>query len=209
MNELVKTQENENGDIIVSGRELHEFLEAKIKYGVFCDLECFVGKMMFISENSTSSLEVKYNLLKLGVETFDYFHLITLDSFFELLYSLKIIDEDLTDNKRIPSGTDYKYGKFFEKRVIHELSKHVEVKSTQYKSTDAIISFMNNDYIVEVKCGFTDTKKQIERYQECTGIKKFITVNGHENSISFNQLDVYKIAKGIISEKLKSKIKTK
>ena len=32
MNELIKTSQGENGDIIVSGRELHEFLEVKTRY---------------------------------------------------------------------------------------------------------------------------------------------------------------------------------
>ncbi len=32
MNELIKTNQNDNGDIIVSGRELHEFLEVKTPY---------------------------------------------------------------------------------------------------------------------------------------------------------------------------------
>lgn len=33
MNELIKTTTNEQGEILVSGRELHEFLEVKTKYG--------------------------------------------------------------------------------------------------------------------------------------------------------------------------------
>lgn len=32
MNELIKTTKNESGEILVSGRELHEFLEAKERY---------------------------------------------------------------------------------------------------------------------------------------------------------------------------------
>ena len=32
MNALIQTQENENGNLLVSGRELHEFLEVKTKY---------------------------------------------------------------------------------------------------------------------------------------------------------------------------------
>ncbi|WP_423372930.1 phage antirepressor KilAC domain-containing protein [Melissococcus plutonius] len=32
MNELIKTHENENGQVLVNGRELHEFLEVKERY---------------------------------------------------------------------------------------------------------------------------------------------------------------------------------
>ncbi|UII58093.1 phage antirepressor KilAC domain-containing protein (plasmid) [Cytobacillus spongiae] len=32
MNELINTNQNENGEILVSGRELHEFLEVKARY---------------------------------------------------------------------------------------------------------------------------------------------------------------------------------
>ena len=31
MNELISTTQNDSGDIIISGRELHEFLEVKTK----------------------------------------------------------------------------------------------------------------------------------------------------------------------------------
>lgn len=37
VNELIKTSNNENGDIIVSGRELHNFLEVKTEYKKWFD----------------------------------------------------------------------------------------------------------------------------------------------------------------------------
>lgn len=35
MNQLIKTSHNESGDIIVSGRELHEFLEVRTRYDIW------------------------------------------------------------------------------------------------------------------------------------------------------------------------------
>lgn len=37
MNELIKTSNDKNGDIIVSGRELHEFLEVRTNYSTWFD----------------------------------------------------------------------------------------------------------------------------------------------------------------------------
>jgi len=54
MNELIKTQENDNGEVLVNGRDLHEFLEVKdnytdwfkrmIEYGFTEDID-FIGKI--------------------------------------------------------------------------------------------------------------------------------------------------------------------
>lgn len=37
MNEIITTAHNEQGEIILSGRELHEFLEVKTKYADWFD----------------------------------------------------------------------------------------------------------------------------------------------------------------------------
>ena len=37
MNALIQTQENENGNLLVSGRELHEFLEIGTQYTKWFD----------------------------------------------------------------------------------------------------------------------------------------------------------------------------
>ncbi|MCM3411491.1 phage antirepressor KilAC domain-containing protein [Metabacillus litoralis] len=43
MNDLITTNQNENGDIIVSGRELHEFLEVDSKYQDWFSRMCGYG----------------------------------------------------------------------------------------------------------------------------------------------------------------------
>src|SRR5690625_1512120 len=37
MNQLIPTQENENGNLLVSGRDLHEFLEVSTPYTMWID----------------------------------------------------------------------------------------------------------------------------------------------------------------------------
>lgn len=209
MNQLITTTNNEHGEIILSGRELHEFLEVELIKGISEDLEMFINKLITISSQSENSQDMKYQLLKLATATYDYFHLVTLDTYLELLYSLDIIDEDLTDNKRIPNGSDNQYGRFFEKRILAVLSKYLPIKSRQYKSTDAIGCLFEKDYIIEIKCGSTNTEKQIKKYQESTGIENFITVNGHANSINFTHMDVYRISKYLIALKLNNVVEIK
>lgn len=43
MNELIKVTQNENGEQLVSGRELHEFLEIKTQYSKWFDRMCEYG----------------------------------------------------------------------------------------------------------------------------------------------------------------------
>jgi anti-repressor protein len=43
MNELITTSHNENGEIILSGRELHEFLEVKSNYSTWFERMCEYG----------------------------------------------------------------------------------------------------------------------------------------------------------------------
>lgn len=52
MNELIPTTENENGEIVVSGRELHEFLEVNTRYNDWFPRMCeygFIEKVDFIA----------------------------------------------------------------------------------------------------------------------------------------------------------------
>lgn len=55
MNEIIKTNQNENGEIIVSGRELHEFLEVSERYSSWFERMLqygFVEKVDFTSVKS-------------------------------------------------------------------------------------------------------------------------------------------------------------
>ena len=76
MNELIQTQNNESGDIIVSGRELHDFLgateryknwfERMIGYG-FVDCEDFTSVKDFTLVNNGAKREVADHHLKLNM----------------------------------------------------------------------------------------------------------------------------------------------
>lgn len=59
MNELIKTQQNESGQILVSGRELHEFLEVKSNYTTWFDRMAeygFAENEDYIVTNSKSGI---------------------------------------------------------------------------------------------------------------------------------------------------------
>jgi len=193
MNALIQTQENENGNLLVSGRELHEFLEIGIQKEIDKRIhELIENYSTMISLFEHDKLKTKYELLKISTETYDYFDLIILDSFLEKAYATNLIDEDLTDNKRIPNGSDNAYGRYFEKKILKLMSKYVTIKATQYRRTDAIIKnpLTNEHCLVEIKCGPTDTTDQVKKYLKATGLKKFITVNGHKNSIDINPIKI-------------------
>lgn len=80
MNELIKTRENENGHIVVSGRELHSFLGVKTQYTKWMERMLEYG---FIENVDFSTLSQK-RLTAQGNSTTYIDHALTLDMAKEL-----------------------------------------------------------------------------------------------------------------------------
>lgn len=200
MNELRVPPFNKNDN-------LHSYLESILYLSIKNRSSQLLKKtyLPIFKQNQNDSIRTKYELLKLSNDTSDYFDLIILDAFLESAYKHQLLDECLVDNKRIPKGSDYNYGRYFENKIISLISKYVEVESTQYKRCDAIIlhPVSKDQIILEIKCSYWNTQKQIETYQKATGIKEFITVNGHGNSIEINELDIYRSSFGFFEKEFK------
>ena len=75
MNELISTTQNDSGDIIISGRELHEFLEVKTKYQDWFSRMCeygFTENIDFITQNEPTQ---KREGSRIVTRTLDNHHL--------------------------------------------------------------------------------------------------------------------------------------
>jgi hypothetical protein len=166
-------------------------------------LQNFIDKKVndLIDEKLIEILELKNedelnyenNLLRMVYKETDWFNLVVINAIFEQLYNEKIIKEDLTSIRNIPNGADNNYGRYFEEKIKGYLSELQDLSISKNKTTDGIINFKSKQYVLEIKCSKTDTKKQVERYMKETKINDFITVNGHDNSINITWLYIYRL----------------
>jgi anti-repressor protein len=68
MNALISTSQNDNGEIIISGRELHEFLEVKERYNSWFERMLKYGFIEGVDFTSVKSFTVVNNGAKRGVD---------------------------------------------------------------------------------------------------------------------------------------------
>lgn len=68
MNQLIKAQENENGDLLVSGRDLHEFLDVTERYNSWFERMLQYGFEMDIDFTSVKSFAVVNNGAKREID---------------------------------------------------------------------------------------------------------------------------------------------
>ena len=164
-------------------------------------LEVLKDLIEIYSENHSKDNDLYYKLLNYSRETLDYFDLVIIESFLETMYLNGMISEELTDNKRLPKGSNNSYGKYFEEKVIYYISEIYELKSKQEKYSDAIFKVNDEfEFLLEVKCSKTNTDKQVSKYLDKTGIQNFVTINGSENYINFTFFDFYRKTKKITEE---------
>src|SRR5690625_21277 len=185
--------------------ELIPHVRKEIETSLISKVELMSHKTLFnmlqIIEQNDNRL-AGYELLKLTNESMNYIEILIMDVFLEKFYSHKLIDECLFDNKNVPSGSNYDYGRFFEKFIISVVSDLFETKTKGIGNADALLIEQGNKIVLEIKCSKTNTKKQVDGYKFKLGTPYFLTINGHDNSIDFNQLTISRIAKRIFDETL-------
>lgn len=171
-------------------------MEVKDRYQKFIDR--LLSEIDFSTDLANyNSDSFKLQLFRFDANLWDSYETMLFQEIVRELFRHRLINE-ICCSLRSPMYGPFEDGRIFEKFAINSIKNQpneIDVISTQFKKTDAILEYNKQKYILEVKLTNEKTKEQVKGYKKATGITKSISINGDEDSnIRFTYLNIFDIA---------------